>query len=333
MKLIQTAPRPRSLFALAIAMLLAVIAAAPAQAAFPGTPGPIAYPKGLLSDSTGDTGGIFTHGPRLHDHATQLTEDSTDSSPSYSADGRQIVFASDRDPSLFNGTHIFVMDADGSHIRQVTSGEGYDANPSFSPSGRQVVFDHRVNGVSPPHIYVINVDGTGLRQLTEGSQKDYDPTFAPNGKWIAFVSNREPDVRTDRADIFAMRADGSRLRMLVDGPRNEEEPDISPNGREVAFSSNRDHGHGPNIFVAKVSGRHVRELTHIHGDCFRTACYISPSWAPDGKHIACLRDGRYSRDLEVMRPDGGNRTEFASSGTEEEGFGSTLGAPGWGPAP
>jgi Tol biopolymer transport system component len=330
MKLIPTAQRLRTVFAPAIVLLFTALAAAPAQAAFPGKPGPIAYPKGLFSESTGDTGGIFAHGSRLHQHSTQLTDDSTDSSPSYSADGRQIVFASDRDPSLFNGTHIFVMNADGSNIRQITSGDGYDANPSFSPNGRQVVFDRRINGVSPSHIYVVGVDGTGLRELTEGPQKDYDPVFAPNGRWIAFVSNRDHDVRTDRADILSMRPDGSGQKVLIDGPRNEEEPDISPNGREIAFSSNRDHG--PNIFVAKANGRRVRELTHVHGDCFRSACYISPSWAPDGKHIACLRDGRYTRDLEVMKPDGANRTEFASSGTEEEGFGSTLGAPGWGPA-
>jgi TolB protein len=129
-----------------------------------------------------------------------------------------------------------------------------------------------------------------------------------------------------------MRPDGSQIRLLIGGPRNELDPDISPNGRSIAFSSNRDHG--PNLFVARLDGKHVRELTHSRHDCFGSACYTNPSWSPDGKHIAFLASGRYSSDLEVMRADGrGFSKEFAGGGTEEEGFGSHVGAPAWGPRP
>ena len=53
-----------------------------------------------------------------------------------------IAFSSDRGllPTS-SGSHIYVMDADGSDVRQVTSGTTYDSDPSFSPDGSRIVFD------------------------------------------------------------------------------------------------------------------------------------------------------------------------------------------------
>jgi Tol biopolymer transport system component len=313
---------------LALALAATVVVAAPAQAAFPGNPGPIAYSHGFTSE-TEEVGGIVAHGPRKSQAARPLTHDRGDGTPAYSANGRMIAFSGNREPSTPTGpyvTHIYVMNADGSGVRALTSDESRDSNPSFSPDGRRLVFD-RVVGSGNFRIFSVNVDGTGLRPLTDGSADDYDPTFAPNGRWIAFTSNRDHDVRTDRSDIFSMRADGSHQRILIDGPRNESEPDISPDGRSIAFVSNRDGGN--NIFVARSNGRHPRALTHSP-ECFHRQCFLSPAWAPDGRHIAYLSSSRYGTDLLVMRSDGTHATEFAEAGTEEEGYGSSVGAPSWG---
>jgi Tol biopolymer transport system component len=313
-----------------VALAVAGCAAAPAQATFPGTPGPIAYSRST-STETGTTGGIFAHGPRRSQRALRLTSEPGDSSPSYSADGRTIAFVAEREALIAAGRHIYLMNSDGGDVRPLTSGAGRDANPSFSPSGRQVVFDRSEGSGDSPQIFVVNVDGSGLRRLTAGPGKNYDPVFTPNGRRIVFVSDRDHDVRTDRSDIFSMAADGSDQRILIDGPRNESEPDVSPNGRSIVFSSNRRKG--PNLFVARSNGTHVRALTHSRGDCFYGTCYLSPAWAPDGRHIAFLAVGRYKSDLDVMRADGSQDREFDSGGTEEEGYGTTLGAPAWGPAP
>lgn len=313
---------------LSLALLATAAVAAPAEAAFPGTPGPLAYSHGFANE-TEDVGGIVAHGPRKSQAAQTLTHDRSDGTPSYSADGRTIAFSGNREPSTPTGPerlHIYVMNADGSGVRALTSGESRDFNPSFSPDGQEVVFD-RIVGLGRFHVFIVNIDGTGLRQLTEGTSDDYEPTFAPNGRWIAFTSNRDHDVRTDRSDIFSMRPDGSHQRILIDGPRNESEPDISPNGRSIAFVSNRDGGN--NIYVASSSGRHPRALTHTP-ECHHRACYLSPAWAPDGKHIAFLRSSRYDTSLEVMRSNGTHTTTFAESGTEEEGYGSSIGPPSWG---
>lgn len=321
----------RGALAIWLCGLLGLAAAVPVQAAFPGAPGPIAYSYSNFTE-TGGSGGLRAHGPRKRDGTRPLTANPDDGSPSYSPGGRLIVFSGNHDPGEARGSHIYVMGNDGSDVRQLTSGDFYDGNPSFSPDGQQVVFDRGGLNGGDSHIFSVSVDGSGLRQLSDDTGSDYDPTFTPNGKRIIFVSNRISQGRTDRSNILSMRPDGSQVRLLIGGPRSEYDPDVSPNGRTLVFAGSR--AAGSNLFLAKMSGRHIRALTRTPGGCFHRACFGSPSWSPDGKHIAFLSTSRYGSSVEVMRTEGrGYAKEFDSGGTEEEGYGSHVGAPAWGSRP
>ena len=312
---------------LLLAVAFATATVSPAEAAFPGRPGPIVYSKVKLNEG-GSTGGLRIHGPRLKQKAKPLTNDVDDESPSFSANGRLVVFAGDRDPGNSTGTHIYVVKVDGTGLRQLTAGSSFDSAPSFAPNGQSVVFARR--GAGRSHIYSVKVDGTGLRELTKGNGNDYEPVYTPNGKRIIFVSDRDHDARTDRRDVFAMAPSGADMRVLIDGPYNEEEPDTSADGKRIAFVSNRQPG--INIFVANGAGKVLSQLTHNRRNCTSGSCNRAPAWSPDGKHIAFLTIGRYSRDLAVMRADGRGEREFDDAGTETEGFGSSIGSPAWGSA-
>lgn len=324
--------RPRALWLPLAALALALLSADRAAAAFPGKPGPIAYSK-VFTDEVAEgrvesEGGLFTHGPGVKQRPRPLTTDTGDHSPAYSADGRLIVFVSDDEAS--RQSSIFVMRSDGSERREVTTDGLGGASPVFFPGGRAIVFVRRVDGHS--QILTIRLDGSGLRQLTHGSHDNYDPAVSPNGRRIAFTSDRDRDGRRDRSDIFTMRADGSQARVLIEGPRSESEPDFAPGGRRIAYVGGG--GQNSNLFVARVDGRRAKQLTDCAAFPRRCRGFHHPVFSPDGRHIAALSTGTRTSGIEVLRSDGsGSLGSFDSAGTEEEGFGSRLGVPTWGPRP
>ena len=71
----------------------------------------------------------------------------------------------------------------------------------------------------------------------------------------------------------------------------------------------------------------MRAVTHSRRDCFSSACYLSPTWSPDGRHLAYLRVGRYSSELVVSRPDGSQSKEFDEGGTKKKATAATSGRP------
>jgi len=103
-----------------------------------------------------------------------------DTSPSYSPDGRQIVFESDREGSQ----ELYVMNSDGSGVRRISGADGGRySTPVWSPRGDYIAFTKQLSGRFL--IGVMRPDGTGERILTEGYHNE-GPTWAPNGRVLMF---------------------------------------------------------------------------------------------------------------------------------------------------
>jgi TolB protein len=112
--------------------------------------------------------------------STRLTTDpAIDTSPSFSPDGRQITFESDRGGSQ----QIYVMNADGSNQHRISFGGGRNGTPVWSPRGDMIAFTKQDGGAF--HVGVMHPDGSGERMVSNGWE-DEGPTWAPNGRVLMF---------------------------------------------------------------------------------------------------------------------------------------------------
>lgn len=151
---------------------------------------------------------------------TRLTfERGYDGGAFFSPDGSKIVFRasrpvteeqlSDYNDLVENGyvrpsaLEIFVMDADGKNMKQVTNLGKASFAPFFHPGGKKIIFSSNYNGDNPRdfNLWMINVDGTGLERITYNSSFDGFPMFSPDGKYLVFGSNRFNKKETD-TNIF-----------------------------------------------------------------------------------------------------------------------------------
>jgi len=139
----------------------------------------------------------------------QLTKElGYDGGAFFSPDGKKIVFRASRPNSeeeikeykyyyaknQVAPTHmeIYVCNADGSSIQQVTSLGKANWAPYFHPSGKKIIFssNHHSKKGYDFQLFMINIDGSGLEQITTESMFNAFPMFSPDGKKIIFSSNR-----------------------------------------------------------------------------------------------------------------------------------------------
>ena len=103
---------------------------------------------------------------------TRVTDDPTKAVfPSWSPNGRQIVFTSARDSQVATDFNIWVIDTDGGNLRQLTHHPDRDGFPDWSPDGNQIAFDsdrESKEGEWPKtEIYVMSTDGKDVKPVTD----------------------------------------------------------------------------------------------------------------------------------------------------------------------
>lgn len=98
---------------------------------------------------------------------------------------------------------IFVMNADGTNQRQVTSLGGANFAPFFTPDGRRIIFssNHRNPRSRNFDLFLVNLDGSGLEQVTTHEEFDGFPMFSPDGRLLVWASNRNAP-QAGGTDIF-----------------------------------------------------------------------------------------------------------------------------------
>lgn len=293
--------------AMALALcLLALATAQPAQAAFPGQNGKIAFQSNRAGNNIhviDPTGGT----------ATNLTRSDGNSDPAWSPDGSKIAFVS----GGTGGNDIFVMNADGTGRKQLPSTGSADSQPAWSPDGEKIAFvsnTFALDAQQDPEIWVTNVDGSEQRPITSNTFPDTQPAWSPDGSKIAFVSARTGDTNRN---IYMMNSDGSgQTSITPNSPTgctsdcyqgHDDDPAWSPDGSRIAYvhgygpPSNPNAGGGlPNIWTMDPNGGSKTNVSNNPGVSARM-----PAWSPDGTMIAYVGiESGSSANISVMSANG-----------------------------
>ncbi len=140
---------------------------------------------------------------------TQITNElGYDGGAFFSPDGSQIIFRASRPKTeeeieeyqsllaeelvMPTKMELFICNADGSNLRQLTNLGGANWCPFFHPSGKKVIFasNYESERGFPFNLYMINTDGTDLEKITADGTFDAFPVFSNDGKYLVFSSNR-----------------------------------------------------------------------------------------------------------------------------------------------
>jgi Tol biopolymer transport system component len=230
---------------------------------------------------------------------------------------------------------IIVVDADGTHSRQLThppAGFG-DGFPSWSPDGKRIAFER--DNVDPysivvdNNLYTMDADGSGLGRWAPGG---LDPLWSPSGNQILFVTTTGHDdfwnlIDADRKSrpvqltlqtrsaawspdgrqivvgmwnggLDVADASGAGLRKIASG--NPDFVAWSPDGRRIAFTDLTASGVSKGIVVVGSYGSGRRLV--VRGEATR------PAWSPDGTHFAYLA----ANGVAVVSADGSGHRRLAA---------------------
>ena len=216
-------------------------------------------------------------------HLAQISRNPAfeDLDPAWSPNGQRIAFTRYND--AIGLIAVFVMRADGTHVRQVTPTRMAGTFPEWSPDGRRLVFEGGSGGRHA--VWTIHLDGTHARRLSPWRlHAGNGPDWSPNGRWIALESHEAQD---DPNNLYLVHPDGTRLHRITHtwDARHWGSYSFSPDGTMITVSRSPGVGKAGNadIFVMNLDGSGLRNVT-------RSQIWDSaPDWGPPPSNRAAER--------------------------------------------
>lgn len=226
---------------------------------------------------------------------------------------------------------IYVCDADGQNLAQLTDDKSISIGPAWYPGGRRLAYTSF--RAAFPYIYSIDVGGRALtrEKLTGFPGMNMGAAISPDSRKMALCLSKDGNP-----ELYVMELQSKRLARLTRTPNaGEASPSWSPDGRQIVFVS--DSPGRPQLFVANSDGSSPRRLTrrgseNVAPDWGRNgmiaytslrdghyqicvinpatgedkqltddgADYEDPSWAPDGRHLVCSRAAGHRADVYIL---------------------------------
>jgi Tol biopolymer transport system component len=199
-----------------------------------------------------------------------------DAEGAYSPDGKEIVFASNRraysdkltesqrkrleqDPAYF--MDLYIMNSDGSNLRQLTTSPGYDGGPFFSADGSKIIWRRFSEQGDSAEIFSMNRDGSGEKQLTHLGVLSWAPYFHPSGDYIIFATNKQGFANFE---LYLVDAAGSQEPVRVTQTAGFDGlPVFSPDGKRLVWTSGRTATGQSHLFMADWNDAEARKLLKL----------------------------------------------------------------------
>ncbi|MBW2467291.1 MAG: Tol-Pal system beta propeller repeat protein TolB [Deltaproteobacteria bacterium] len=217
-----------------------------------------------------------------------------------------IAFVSD----VSGHKEIFVADALGRNIKQLTKHKNLAVSPKFSPDGKLIAYTSYHPG--NPNLYVTNwQEARYTTAISRRSGLNLAPAWSPDGKTLVITLSKD-----NNPDLYQINREGKILSRLTKNTGINVSPTWSPDGRNIAFVSDRSGT--PQIYVMNLKTKGVRRITFQGND------NTEPSWSPDGEWIAYsgLYEGYYQ--IFIIKPEGGKPLQLTWYRDDHE-------SPSWSP--
>jgi Tol biopolymer transport system component len=195
------------------------------------------------------------------------TEEAILGTPSYAPDGSSMINVD------LTKNFLFTMTADGSEVERLP-GTARLFDPVYAPDGRHVLAS-KSGGGRTSRLVTMRPDGTAIKPIRH-SAGDYNPAYSPDGRFIVY-ERVLPDhpMGKYREALFEMRSNGSHAhRFGRASSYSVMEPTFSPDGRYIAFASQRRSSGRPAVWIMRVDGKGLHQVTHAGAD----VASESPTW-------------------------------------------------------